>query len=93
MNILILINMDVLLRDCFLGAIKLTKNVDSDKYGYSSSGIGFDAHSKFLQPCSEQGENAVNIDVVNSLLVHADNRKKDVPLLGEGPATGLEDTT
>ena len=48
MNILILINMDILLRDCFLGAIKLTKNVDSDKYVYSSSGIGFDAHSKFL---------------------------------------------
>ena len=48
MNILILINMDILLRDCFLGAIKLTKNADPDKYGYSSSGIGFDAHSKFL---------------------------------------------
>ena len=48
MNILILINMEILLRDCFLGAIKLTKNADSDKYGYSSSGIGFDAHSKFL---------------------------------------------
>lgn len=31
-----------------LGALKLTKDADPDKFGYSSYGIGFDVLSKFL---------------------------------------------
>ena len=28
--------------NCLFGAVKLTKNADTDKYGYSNYGIGFD---------------------------------------------------
>ena len=32
---------------CLLGAAKLTKKTDIDKYGYSGYGIGFDRHGSF----------------------------------------------
>ena len=37
------LNSDFMLANCLFGALKLTKNTDPDKYGYSGSGIGFDA--------------------------------------------------
>ena len=33
-------------RGLIFGSIKLNKNVDPDKYGYSGYGIGFDARSE-----------------------------------------------
>ena len=41
------LNMDLTLSNCLFAAVKLTKNADSDKYGYSGYGIGFDASSQF----------------------------------------------
>ena len=38
---------DFTLVDCFFGVVKLIKNAQLNKYGYSGSGIGFDARSKF----------------------------------------------
>ena len=36
------LNTDFILGSCLFGAVKLTKNADLDKYGYSGNGIGFD---------------------------------------------------
>ena len=33
---------DPALKNCLFGAVTLTKNADTDKYGYSGYGIGFD---------------------------------------------------
>ena len=41
------LNIDFTLKDCLFGAVKLTKNVDTDKYKYSSYDIGFDLQSVF----------------------------------------------
>ena len=41
------LNTDFTLGDCMFGAVKLTKNADPDKYGYSGYGIGFDASSHY----------------------------------------------
>ena len=38
------LNTKLTLYNCLFGAVKLTKNADSDKYRYSSYDIGFDAH-------------------------------------------------
>ena len=38
---------EFILGDCLFGAVKLTKNTDPYKNGYSSSGIGLDARSNF----------------------------------------------
>ena len=35
------------LENCLFGSVKLTKNVDIDKYGYSGYGIGFDRNTSF----------------------------------------------
>ena len=35
------------LENCLFGSVKLTKNADMDKYGYSGYGIGFDRETSF----------------------------------------------
>ena len=42
------LNTDFALGNCLFGAVKLSKNDDSDKYRYSGYGIGFDARSQVL---------------------------------------------
>ena len=73
------------------GAVKFTKNADSDKYGYSDHGIGFDANSQFSLPNGEWGKN-VFFRVNNSSSVDTDNTKKDILVLAEGQTQGLDDT-
>ena len=43
------------LQDALFGAVKLTKNADIDKYGYSGYGIGFDRRSRFSHRSGEDG--------------------------------------
>lgn len=42
---------------CFCGAVKLTKNFDPNKFGYSVYRIGFDAHSQFSLLTGKCGKN------------------------------------
>ena len=70
----------------------LTKSADPDKYGYSDNGIGFDAPSNYSIN-GEYGKNAIILSVDNSISVHADNRKQNILVIGEGPIDGLDDTT
>ena len=37
-------------------------------------------------------KNVIRLGVENNSSVHADNRKKDILILGKGPAQGLDDT-
>ena len=80
-----------MLGNCFFGAVKLTKNADPDKYGYSSYGIGFDACSQFSQSDGSCGKNVIIFGVDMSSL-HVDNKNKDLLVLAEGPTQGLNDT-
>ena len=41
------LNTDFDLKDYLFGTVKLTKNVDTDKYKYSRNSIGFDLFSEF----------------------------------------------
>ena len=47
------------LENCLFGAVKLTKNADVDKYGYSGYGIGFDKHGSFSFPGTGLGRNVI----------------------------------
>ena len=40
------LNTDFILNDWLFGSVKLTKNVNPDKYKYSGYGIGFDSRTK-----------------------------------------------
>ena len=80
------------LQDALFGAVKLTKNADIDKYGYSGYGIGFDIRSWFSHPSSGDGQNVIIFTVDMSSSTKIDNREKDILILGKGPTQGLEHT-
>ena len=78
------------LENCLFGAVKLTKNADIEKYGYSGYGIGFDRHGSFSFPGTESGRNLMIFGVDMSSSTKIDSRKKDILILGKGPTQGLE---
>ena len=78
------------IENCLLGAVSLTKNGDTDKYKYSGYGIGFDRHGFFSHPSSGTGRNIIIFGVDMSSFTKFDNRKKNILILGKGPAQRLE---
>ena len=79
------------LENCSSGSVKLTKNADFDKYGYSEYGIGFDRKGSYSVG-NEIGRNVIIFGVDMSSSTKIDNRKKDILILGKGPTQGLEHT-
>ena len=73
--------------DRLFGSVKWTKNADPDKYKYSGYGMGFDSHPEFSLPDGSYGENAIIFGVDMSSSVYADNKGKDILILGKGPNT------
>ena len=54
------------------GGIKLTKNVDPDKYSYSGYGIGFDTHGYHSLPDGSISKNVIIFGVdMNSFVIWA----------------------
>lgn len=70
------VDADLTLGYCFFGAIKLSKNTDPDKYGYSDYGMGFDVHSQFSFLTREWGKTDVNFCVDDSSSRLNDNKKR-----------------
>ena len=73
--------------------MKLTKNDDADKNGYSICGIGFDARSQFLWFDGSWNKNVIILGVGNSCFVHVNNKKNDILVLVEGRKQRLYDIT
>ena len=69
------LNTDFTVGNSLFEAVKLTKNADPDKCGYSDCGIEFDAHFQFSWS-NEWGKNVAIFKVDNSFSAHADNMKK-----------------
>ena len=63
------------LENCLFGSVKLTKNADIDKYGYSGYGIGFDRNTSFSVG-NEIGKNVIIFGVDMSSSKKIDNRKE-----------------
>ena len=68
------------LENCLFGAVSLTKHVDIDQYKYSGYGIGF-------------GRNLVIFGADMSSSVHANNKTKNILVLGKDFIQGLDNTT
>ena len=75
------------------GAIKLTKNSEIDKYEYPGYGIGFDSKGTFSHRSGTNGVNLVILGAGMGFSVHANNKTKNVSIVGEGFTQRLEDTT
>ena len=63
------------LENCLFGTVKLTKNAEIDKYGYSGYGIGFDRCVSFSFPGAGLGKNMIIFGVDMSSSTKIDNRK------------------
>ena len=83
---------DPTLKNSLFGAVRLTKNADIDKYGYSGYGIKFDRKSSFSFPACGFSQNVLNFGADTSSSVYAGNKKKDILVFGKGPTQGLEHT-
>ena len=51
------LNTDLILKNCLFGSVKLTKNIDPDKYKCSGYNEGFESRSEFLFTDGNLGEN------------------------------------
>ena len=80
---------DPTLKNCLFGAVTLTENDDFDKYGYCGYGIGFDRKSSFSFPGGGFGQNVIIFGADMSSSAHADNKKKEILILGKGPTQAL----
>ena len=71
----------------------MTKNADTDKYKYQGHGIGFDLLGIFCHLDAENGKNVIilGVDMTNSK--HANNKTKEVLVLGHGLIQKVDDTT
>ena len=79
------------LENCLFGSVKLTRNADIDKYGYSGHGIGFDRETSFsIDNETDKNELIFGVDMSSSTKL--DKIKKDILILGKGPTQGLEST-
>ena len=87
------LNTDFLLGNCLLGAVKLSRNVDPDKYRYSGYGIGFDARSDVDWSDGCKGKNIIIFGADMSSSTHIDDKNKYIIVLGEYPTQGLDNTT
>ena len=63
------------LENILFGAVKLTKNADIDKYGYSGYGIGFDRNGSFSFPGTGLGRNVIIFGADISSSTKINNRK------------------
>ena len=66
----------------------MTKNVDPNKCFYSGYGVGFDRRSSFSFISGGFRINGMVFGVANSSSEHADNRNKDILILGKNPTDG-----
>ena len=60
-------------------------------YKYSGYGIGFDSKGSLLFPDGSFAQNVIIFGVHMSSSVHANNKTKNILVLGEGPTQGFDD--
>ena len=71
----------------------MNKHVDIDQYKYSGYGIGFDRKGDFSFGSNRFGGNIITLGTDMSSSVHANNRTKNILVLGNDFIEGLDNTT
>ena len=77
--------------NCLFGTVKLAKNADVDKYGYSGSFIGFDACSSFLLSNKKEMTEKMLLFLMY-MTVHLSMLITKKIILRKSPTNGLEDS-
>ena len=81
------------LENCLFGAVSLIKHVDIDQDKYSGYGTGFDRKVECSFTNNEFGKNVIIFEADMSSSVHANNRTKNILVLGKDFVQGLDNTT
>ena len=81
------------LENCKFEAVSLTKRIDIDQYKYSGYGIRFDKKREFSFGSNGFGRNVIILRADMSSSVHANNRTKNILVLGKDFIQGLDKTT
>ena len=83
------------LKNCLFGTIKITNTSshDPEKYEYSGHGIGFDRKGTFTHPDGGDGRNIIIFAAVLSNSKHANNKTKNILVLGRDFIQKIDDTT
>ena len=75
------------------GAVNLTKHADVDQYKYSGYGVGFDRKGEFSFGSTGFGRNVIIFGLDMSSVVHANNKTKNILVLGKDFVQRLDNTT
>ena len=86
-------NFNITLENCLFGAVKLTKNVDIEKYKYTGYGIGFDSGGSFLFPDSSFGQNVTIFGADMSSSVYVNKKVNNILVLRKKFIQGINGTT
>ena len=70
----------------------MTTNADTGKYKYQGHGIGIDLSGIFSHPDGGDGKNVIIFGVEMTNSKHANNKTKDVLVLGHGLIKKIDDT-
>ena len=86
-------NSSIVLENCLFGAMNITKNADVNKCEYSGYDIGFDSKGSYKNPDLGYGKNVIIFGAGLSNSKHANNKTKNVLVIGRDFIQKLDDTT
>ena len=81
------------IQNALFGAAEITKNDDTSKYNYKGYGICFDEGGTFSKGNINNGQNVLIFGVHKSSLVHANNKAKNIYVMGDLFVQGINDMT
>ena len=87
-------NTDYTVQNALFDGVKIIKNVtDTSKHKYEGYGICFDEGGTFSKGGINNGRNVLIFGVIESSLVHANNKGNNIYVMGDLFVQGINDTT
>ena len=80
-------------QNALFGAIQITKNSDTSKYGYKGYGICFDESGMFSEGSINNGRNVLIFGVHENSVIHSNNKTNNIYVMGKDFVQGINDTT
>ena len=80
-------------QNALFGGIKITKNIDTNKYKYEEYGICFDEGGMFSMNNITDGRNVLIFGVHENSVIHSNNKANNIYVMGDGIVQGINDTT
>ena len=80
-------------QNAVFGAMQITKNSDTSKYGYKGYGICFDESGMFSEGSIKNGRNVLIFGVHENSVIHSNNKTNNIYVMGKDFVQGINDTT